>query len=134
MRRSLSLAAILTVCLSVVATANVAPGRYTGHLGSSPHGAKVTFTVAGGSLKNFHAFVPAYCVSTGTFVFDTFIVPKARIRSGKVRTTYVVRDDHGAAIGRDRLTATFRGRRATGTLGGSYTGCTIATYHWTAHR
>ena len=133
MRRSIVLALTLAAIVAAAAAANVPAGNYTGHYGSH-NGSKVDFTVRGGFLRSFHAFVPAYCFSSNSFQFVTFAFPKARIRGGKVKATYVLRDQHGTRTGQDHLTATFHGGRATGTLSGSYVGCTIATYHWTARR
>ena len=127
MRKTLPLATILGLVFAATAIASVPSGSYSGHYGNG--NSKVNFTVKGSSMRNFHAFVPAFC---GEFQFVTFTVPKAKIRSGKVKTTYVVRDSNGQAIGKDHLTATFSGSHATGTLSGSYTGCTIAKYNWTA--
>ena len=132
MRKTLPLASMLglVVCAGA-ALASVPSGGYTGHYGKHAD-AKVKFTVNGSSMRTFEAFVPAFCSFDNQFQFVTFTVPKAAIRSGKVKTTYVVRDDKGQPIGKDHLTANFSGGHAKGTLGGSYTGCTIATYKWTA--
>lgn len=131
MRKTLPLGAVLALVFAATAIASVPSGSYSGHYGKHAD-AKVKFTVKGSSMRNFHAFVPAFCSFDNQFEFVTFIVPKAKIRAGKVKTTYVVRDDKGQPIGKDHLTATFSGGHATGTLGGSYTGCTIAKYDWTA--
>jgi hypothetical protein len=131
MRKAIPLALLLGLVFTGVAIASIPSGAYTGHWGKHAS-AKVKFTVKGGSMHDFDAFVPAFCSFSNQFEFVTFFVPKAKIRSGKVKTTYVVRDDHGQPIGKDHLTATFSGGHANGTLGGSYTGCTIATYKWTA--
>ena len=128
MRKTFTLTAVLALVFAATAIASVPSGSYNGHYGKDPS-AKVQFTVKGSSMRNFHAFVPAFC---GQFEFVTFSVPKAKIRSGKVKTTYTVRDGNGQPIGKDHLTATFKGGHATGTLSGTYTGCTIATYKWTA--
>jgi hypothetical protein len=132
MRKTLPLGGIpLGLVLAGAAIASVPSGGYTGHFGTHAD-AKVKFSVKGSAMHNFEAFVPAFCSFDNQFKFVTFAVPKAKIRSGKVKTTYVVRDDKGQPIGKDHLTATFSGGHAKGTLGGSYTGCTIATYKWTA--
>ena len=127
---------LVTVCAALLAAspaeAGVAAGRWTGHYGTG--GSKVSFTVKGTTLKNFSAFVESYCGWNNTFTAQTFIVPKAPIRNGKVKFTYKITDSHGNVIGRDHLTATFHGNHVSGTLGGSDTGCTVATYKWTAHR
>lgn len=128
MRKALTLVSILALVFATAAIASVPSGSYTGHYGKDPS-AKVKFTVKKDVMHNFSAFVPAFC---GQFEFVTFSVPKAKIRSGKVNTTYVVRDGNGQPIGKDHLTATFKGAHATGTLSGTYTGCTIAKYNWTA--
>lgn len=132
MRRAAVVATALALVLAGGATAKVSGGKWTGSYGKGKS-AKVTFTVKGHWMRKFSAFVPSYCVLTEEYSFVTFYVPKARIRKGKVKTTYKVKNDSGQTIGKDHLTAKFSGRHAKGTLSGSYAGCTIAKYHWTAH-
>lgn len=131
MRRATALALLLVLVLCAGAAAKVAGGKWTGSYGKGKS-TKVTFTVKGHWMRKFSAFVPSYCV-TEQYDFVTFYVPKARIRNGKVKTTYKVKNDSGQTIGKDHLTAKFSGKHAKGTLSGSYAGCTIAKYHWTAH-
>lgn len=130
MRRAALPAALLALLATGSALASVPGGKWTGHYGKDTT-AKVKFTVKKGAIHNFSSFVPAYCISTGQYEFDTFLVPKAKIKNGKAHTTYKVKQN-GETIGRLHLTAVFSGSHATGTLSGSYTGCTIAKYTWTA--
>jgi hypothetical protein len=122
------LATIIGLGFAAVAGASVPAGKYVGHYGTS---SKVTFKVKGNYVENFTAFVPALCL--GTFTFETFDVPKAKINSsGKVKTTFKIIGSSGQTIGTRKLTASFSGRHAKGTLSGTDPGCTIATYSWTA--
>ena len=115
-----------------VALATVPSGKYAGYYGTHTS-SKVSFTVKNGFVHNFNAFVPALCLG-GNYEFVTFDVPKAKINGNKVDTYYTFRNSSGLTIGHAHLTATFSGSHAKGTLGGSYTGCTIATYPWNAHQ
>jgi hypothetical protein len=132
MRRAAALATVIALVLAAGAAAKIAGGKWTGHYGKG-ESTKVTFTVKGHWMRKFSAFVPSYCVLTNQFTFVTFYVPKARIRHGKVKTTYKIKNDSGRTIGKDHLTAKFSGKHAKGTLSGTYSGCTIAKYHWNAH-
>lgn len=131
MRRVVVASAAVFALFAATALAGVPAGQYSGHYGKHA-AAKVSFTVKGSSLIDFHAFVPAFCGWDNLFVFQTFFVPKAKIRNGKVKTTYVIRNSKGARLGTAKLTATFHGHHAHGTLGGADAGCTVATYTWTA--
>src|SRR3954447_21481916 len=99
MRRTLPLATTLGLVFAATAIASLPSGGYTGHYGKHAS-AKVKFTVKKNVLHNFDAFVPAFCSFSNQFQFVTFFVPKAKIRSGKVKTTYVVRNDKGQAVGK----------------------------------
>jgi hypothetical protein len=136
-RRATVLALASASLFATVAAAAPPAGTYHGHWGKSKS-ANVAFSVSHGVMHNFHTTVAAMCYDpspygTGTsFVTQTFFVPRAKIHSGKVNTTYKIRDSHGNVLGKRTVTATFKGGHATGTLSGSSSGCTIAKYHWKA--
>jgi len=135
MRRAFVCAVIVAMVCAGEAIASVSAGKYSGHYGT--HSAsKISFTVRGNTVRNFKLDVlaPYYCGWDNQYVFQTFIIPKAKIHSGKVKTTYVIRNSSGQAIGKDKLTATFSGGSAHGTVGGVESGCIFATYKWTAHK
>ena len=135
MRRTVVLAIALALVLSATAFAKIPSGKWTGSYGTDGS-SKVTFTVKHHAMHDFSAFVPAYCTSLdpsypSTYKFVTFFVPKAAIKNGKVKKTYTVKQN-GQTTGTLHLTAKFSGSHATGTLSGTYTGCTIAKYNWQA--
>lgn len=137
MRRTVLVAAILALAATGSAEAKIPSGQWVGHYGKDST-AKVTFTVKDQAIHGFASFVPALCWTFGplgpmqNFVFQTFSVPTAPIANGKVSTTFDIKQK-GETIGKRRLTATFNGSNATGTLSGTSGPCTIAKYHWQAH-
>jgi hypothetical protein len=139
-RRAVVLGATIAGVGAATAFASSIPsGTYHGHWGTSKS-ANLSFSVSGGAVHNFKTSIAAMCLSStspfgygSTFETQTFVVPVAKITHGKVKTTYKIRS-HGQVIGQRTITATFQGGKATGTLSGSSTGCTIAKYSWSAHR
>ena len=134
MRRAIVSAVILALIFAGEALGAVPAGKYTGHYGTDST-AKLSFTVKNNHVKNFKiGSAPYFCGWDNLYEFQTFIIPLAGIVSGKVHRTYVIRNSSGQPIGKDKLTGSFNGSSAHGTVGGSEVGCTFATYSWTARR